>query len=198
MGLGRGAQRVVRQGGAPPCRRGTGPMSTGTKRTKGKMSTKRTKKNTESTMNRKGNEAPVEVTPETVVDMLGAPAHPDGEVTRLAGRPGVAVGLCRTAAGGCDVVSVEATRMPGSRALTLTGRLGRHHPLRSSAPGRRHRVEGAGRARCGLARVRPAAREPQAGRRGSRRRPSARGRDRFDAETGNPPRPLISNGGDTQ
>ena len=44
-------------------------------------------------MNRKGNEAPVEVTPETVVDMLGAPAHPDGEVTRLAGRPGVAVGM---------------------------------------------------------------------------------------------------------
>jgi ATP-dependent Lon protease len=109
-------------------------MSTGTKRTKGKMSTKRTKKNTESTMNRKGNEAPVEVTPETVVDMLGAPAHPDGEVTRLAGRPGVAVGLCRTAAGGCDVVFVEATRMPGSRALTLTGRLGR--PCRSRCESR--------------------------------------------------------------
>ena len=35
MGLGRGAQRVVRQGGAPPCRRGTGPMTTRTKKHEG-------------------------------------------------------------------------------------------------------------------------------------------------------------------
>ncbi len=67
---------------------------------------------------------PVEVTPETVVEMLGAPAHPDGEVAGRTGRPGVAVGLCRTAVGGGDVVFVEASRMPGSGALTLTGRQG--------------------------------------------------------------------------
>ena len=30
-----GAQRVVRQGGAPPCRRGTGPMTTRTKKHEG-------------------------------------------------------------------------------------------------------------------------------------------------------------------
>ena len=70
-----------------------------------------------------GNEAPVEVTPETVVEMLGAPAHPDEEVAGRTARPGVAVGLCRTAAGG-ELSFVEASRMPGSGALTLTGRQG--------------------------------------------------------------------------
>ena len=73
---------------------------------------------------RDGNEASVEITPETVVEMLGAPAHPDGNVADRTARPGVAVGLCRTAAGGGEVVFVEASRMPGSGALTLTGRLG--------------------------------------------------------------------------
>ena len=45
---------------------------------------------------------------------------------KLAGRtrrPGVAVGLCRTAAG-VDVLLVEASRMPGSTGLVLIGRLG--------------------------------------------------------------------------
>ena len=70
-----------------------------------------------------GNEAPVEVTPETVVEILGAPAHPDEEVAGRTARPGVASGLCRTAAGG-ELSFVEASRMPGSGALTLTGRQG--------------------------------------------------------------------------
>ena len=47
--------------------------------------------------------------------MLGAPAHPDGETAGRTGRPGVAVGLCRTAAGSGDVVFVEASRKPGFR-----------------------------------------------------------------------------------
>ena len=55
--------------------------------------------------------------------MLGAPAHPDEEVAGRTARPGVAVGLCRTAAGG-ELSFVEASRMPGSGALTLTGRQG--------------------------------------------------------------------------
>ena len=71
-----------------------------------------------------GHEAPVEVTPESVVEMLGAPVHPGEQVAGRSGRPGVAVGLCRTAAGGGEVVFVEATRMPGAGTLTLTGRLG--------------------------------------------------------------------------
>ena len=65
------------------------------------------------------HDAPVEVTPESVVEMLGAPVHPGAQVAGRAGRPGVAVGLCRTAAGGG-----EAARMPVAAAVTLTGRLG--------------------------------------------------------------------------
>ena len=70
-----------------------------------------------------GDEAPVEVTPRTLAGMLGAPASPEAEVAGRTGRPGVAVGLCRTAAGG-DVLFVEVSRMPGTGELTLTGRLG--------------------------------------------------------------------------
>ena len=71
-----------------------------------------------------GNEAPVEVTPQTLVEMLGAPAEPDVEAASHARRPGVAAGLCCTAAGGGEVIVVEASRLPGSGALTLTGRQG--------------------------------------------------------------------------
>ena len=70
------------------------------------------------------NDAPYEVTPETVVEMLGAPAYDERQVTVRTRWPGVAVGLCRTAAGGGEVVFVEASTMPGCGALTLTGRLG--------------------------------------------------------------------------
>ena len=71
-----------------------------------------------------GNEAPVEVTPQTLAEMLGAPAEPDVEAASRARRPGVAAGLCRTAAGGGAVIVVEASRLPGFGALTLTGRQG--------------------------------------------------------------------------
>ena len=71
-----------------------------------------------------GNEVPVEVTPQTLVEMLGAPAEPDVEAASRARRPGVAAGLCRTAAGGGEVIVVEASRLPGAGGLTLTGRQG--------------------------------------------------------------------------
>ena len=71
-----------------------------------------------------GDEAPVEVTPQTIAGMLGAPAPADAQVAGRTGRPGVAVGLCRTAAGGGEVMVVEASRMAGSGKLTLTGRQG--------------------------------------------------------------------------
>ncbi len=51
-------------------------------------------------------------------------AEPDVEAASRARRPGVAAGLCRTAAGGGEVSVVEASRRPGSGALTLTGRQG--------------------------------------------------------------------------
>ncbi len=70
-----------------------------------------------------GDESPVEVTAETVVEMLGAPRHLDEEVAERARRPGVAVGLAWTPVGG-DVLFVEARRMSGGGTLTLTGHLG--------------------------------------------------------------------------
>ena len=70
-----------------------------------------------------GIETPVEVTPDTVVEMLGAPKHLDEEVAERTKNPGVALGLAWTPVGG-DVLFVEATRMTGSGSLTLTGHLG--------------------------------------------------------------------------
>ena len=70
-----------------------------------------------------GNEEPVEVTPQALAGMLGAPMVADAEVDARAGRPGVAVGLSWTAAGG-NLLFVEASCMSGNGALILTGRLG--------------------------------------------------------------------------
>ena len=70
-----------------------------------------------------GDGTTVEVTPQVLAGMLGAPAPPEAKLAGRTGRPGVAVGLCWTAAGG-DVLVVEASRMPGSGGVVLTGRLG--------------------------------------------------------------------------
>src|SRR6187397_2371243 len=70
-----------------------------------------------------GNETPVEVNPEVVVELLGAPTFLDEEIEERTKDPGVAIGLAWTPAGG-DVLLVEASRMPGSGTLTLTGQLG--------------------------------------------------------------------------
>ena len=70
-----------------------------------------------------GLEASVDITPETVVEMLGAPSFLMEEVAERTQKPGVAVGLAWTPAGG-DVLFVEARRMQGTGSLTLTGHLG--------------------------------------------------------------------------
>ena len=70
-----------------------------------------------------GDTAAVEVTAETVVEMLGAPKVLDEEVTERTKNPGVALGLAWTPVGG-EVLFVEATRMSGKGSLTLTGHLG--------------------------------------------------------------------------
>ncbi|MAG69570.1 MAG: endopeptidase La [Vicinamibacterales bacterium] len=70
-----------------------------------------------------GVETPVAVSPDVVVEMLGAPKFHDEEVADRTKDPGVAVGLAWTPAGG-EVLFVEATLMPGGGALTLTGQLG--------------------------------------------------------------------------
>jgi ATP-dependent Lon protease len=70
-----------------------------------------------------GDESTIEITPDVVVQMLGAPRFLDEEMEERTKEPGVAIGLAWTAAGG-EVLFVEASRMAGSGSLTLTGQLG--------------------------------------------------------------------------
>jgi ATP-dependent Lon protease len=70
-----------------------------------------------------GDETKVTITPEVVVEMLGAPSFLDEEIENRTKDPGVAVGLAWTPAGG-EVLFVEASRMQGGGSLTLTGHLG--------------------------------------------------------------------------
>jgi len=70
-----------------------------------------------------GNEAPLEVTPDVVIELLGAPRFLDEEMEQRTKEPGVAIGLAWTPVGG-DVLFIEASRMAGNGALTLTGQLG--------------------------------------------------------------------------
>ncbi len=70
-----------------------------------------------------GDETAVTLARETVATMLGAPRFLDEEVHERTAKPGVAIGLAWTPAGG-DVLFVEATRMHGGATLTLTGHLG--------------------------------------------------------------------------
>ena len=70
-----------------------------------------------------GDLAPLTVTPAVVMDMLGAPTFMDEEMQERTKEPGVAIGLAWTPAGG-DVLFIEASRMPGTGTLTLTGQLG--------------------------------------------------------------------------
>jgi ATP-dependent Lon protease len=65
---------------------------------------------------------PISVLPENLPELLG-PVHFEPELAERAGRPGVAVGLAWTPAGG-DILFVESTRMPGGGELKLTGSLG--------------------------------------------------------------------------
>ncbi len=65
----------------------------------------------------------LDVTPEVVEEMLGAPVHLDEQMKDRTKDPGVAIGLAWTPVGG-DVLFIEASRMAGSGQLTLTGHLG--------------------------------------------------------------------------
>jgi ATP-dependent Lon protease len=70
-----------------------------------------------------GHTEPVEVAPALVGELLGAPKFVHQELEERTRVPGVAVGLAWTPAGG-DILFIEATRMKGSKTLTLTGQLG--------------------------------------------------------------------------
>jgi ATP-dependent Lon protease len=69
-----------------------------------------------------GEAGPFRVDPDQLVDLLG-PVRFEPELAERAGRPGVAVGLAYTPAGG-DILFVETSRMPGQGELRLTGSLG--------------------------------------------------------------------------
>ncbi len=70
-----------------------------------------------------GDESAIEVTPDVVVQMLGAPKFLEEEMEERTKDPGVAIGLAWTPSGG-EVLFVEASRMAGTGSLTLTGQLG--------------------------------------------------------------------------
>ena len=69
-----------------------------------------------------GAAGPLVVEPAQLAEMLG-PIRFEPELAERAGRPGVAVGLAWTPAGG-DILFVESTAMPGKGGLKLTGSLG--------------------------------------------------------------------------
>ena len=70
-----------------------------------------------------GHTEAVEVTESVVGGFLGTPKFIFEELEERTRVPGVAVGLAWTPAGG-DILFIEATRMKGSKTLTLTGQLG--------------------------------------------------------------------------
>ncbi|CAI8038910.1 Lon protease homolog 2, peroxisomal [Geodia barretti] len=69
-----------------------------------------------------GKTTPTVVTETMLGDILG-PQKFEHEVSERLTRPGVAVGLAWTGMGG-EILFIEASRMPGSGELTLTGQLG--------------------------------------------------------------------------
>jgi ATP-dependent Lon protease len=71
-----------------------------------------------------GHKEKLIVTPEVVREALGIPkVRTEKEVEERVARPGVAVGLVWTPAGG-DIVFIEASRMRGGKQFTVTGHLG--------------------------------------------------------------------------
>ena len=70
-----------------------------------------------------GHDQLVAVTPDLVMDLLGAPTFMDEEIEERTKFPGVSIGLAWTPAGG-EVLFIEASRMKGAGSLTLTGHLG--------------------------------------------------------------------------
>jgi ATP-dependent Lon protease len=70
-----------------------------------------------------GHVEAVAVTEALVGELLGAPRYLHEELEERTRIPGVAVGLSWTPTGG-EILFIEATRMKGSKTLTLTGQLG--------------------------------------------------------------------------
>lgn len=69
-----------------------------------------------------GEREPTAISPDKLYGLLG-PEQVFPEVAKRTSHPGVATGLAWTEAGG-DILFVEATKMPGKKALSLTGNMG--------------------------------------------------------------------------
>jgi ATP-dependent Lon protease len=69
-----------------------------------------------------GQSGPIRIGRDDLVPILGAPKF-ENEVAMRVSVPGVATGLAWTPVGG-DILFIEATRIPGSGRLILTGQLG--------------------------------------------------------------------------
>jgi len=69
-----------------------------------------------------GQSGPIRIARDELVAILGAPKF-ENEVAMRVSVPGVATGLAWTPVGG-DILFIEATRIPGSGRLILTGQLG--------------------------------------------------------------------------
>jgi ATP-dependent Lon protease len=69
-----------------------------------------------------GQSGPIRIAREDLLAILGAPKF-ENEVAMRTSVPGVATGLAWTPVGG-DILFIEATRIPGSGRLILTGQLG--------------------------------------------------------------------------
>jgi ATP-dependent Lon protease len=69
-----------------------------------------------------GQSGPIRIAREDLVAILGAPKF-ESEAAMRTSVPGVATGLAWTPVGG-DILFIEATRIPGSGRLILTGQLG--------------------------------------------------------------------------
>jgi ATP-dependent Lon protease len=69
-----------------------------------------------------GGSGPIRITRDDLVSILGAPKF-ESETAMRTSIPGVATGLAWTPVGG-DILFIEATRIPGSGRLILTGQLG--------------------------------------------------------------------------
>ena len=123
---------------------------------------------------RRGQSGPIRIGRDDLAAILGAPQF-ENEVAMRTSVPGVATGLAWTPVGG-DILFIEATRMPGTGRLILTGQLG--DVMRESAQAAlSHRQEPRRRARH---RRRPLREErhprPRAGRRHPEGRPERRRR----------------------
>jgi ATP-dependent Lon protease len=69
-----------------------------------------------------GQSGPIRIAPDDLASILGAPRF-ENEAAMRTSVPGVATGLAWTPVGG-DILFIEATRVPGTGRLILTGQLG--------------------------------------------------------------------------